>query len=54
MIARGDPAGEFLGLLRDFGLGVLVLGTVWRSADIAWFWPIHYTLDMTQFLTGTP
>ncbi|MGH7561747.1 MAG: hypothetical protein ACRENB_12095 [Gemmatimonadales bacterium] len=52
MIARGDPASELVGLLRDFGLGVLVLGTVWRSADIAWFWPAHYSLDMTQFLSS--
>lgn len=51
MVARGELAGELPGLLRDFGLGVLVLGTVWRSADIAWFWPIHYSLDMTQFLS---
>jgi hypothetical protein len=51
MVARGEPAGELLGLVRDFGLGVLVLGTLWRSADIAWFWPVHYTLDMTQFLS---
>lgn len=53
MVASGATAGEFLALLRDFGLGVLVLGTIRRSADIAWFWPVHYSLDMTQFLTRT-
>lgn len=52
MVARGDTAVEFLGLLRDFGLSVLVLSTVWRSADIAWVGPVHYSLDMTQFLSG--
>ena len=45
-------ASEFIGLLRDFGLGVLVLSTVQRSADIAWVWPVHYALDMTQFLAS--
>ena len=50
LITRGEPASEFVGLVRDFGLGVLVLGTLWRSADIAWFWPVHHALDMTQFL----
>ena len=53
LIALGAPPSEFAGLLRDFGLGVLVLGTLSRSADIAWFWPVHYTLDMTQYLSRT-
>ena len=52
MLSGGAVAGEFVGLLRDFGLGVLVLSTVQRSADIAWVWPVHYALDMTQFLAG--
>lgn len=50
MLANGYAAGDLAGLVRDFGLGIVVLGTVWRSADILWLWPIHYALDMTQFL----
>lgn len=50
MIARGDTTAELAALLRDAGLAVLVVGTAWRSADIAWVWPVHYALDMTQFL----
>ena len=50
MISQGASAAELAGLLRDFGLGLIVLGTAWRSADIMWLWPIHFTLDMTQFL----
>ena len=50
MIAQGDPAAELVALLRDAGLAVLVVGTAWRSADIAWLWPVHYVLDVTQFL----
>jgi hypothetical protein len=50
MIARGDAAEDFVALLRDVGIGMLVIATAWRSADIAWVWPVHYALDMTQFL----
>lgn len=54
MIASGNTAGELVALLRDAGLAVLVVGTAWRSADIAWVWPVHYALDMTQFLGRLP
>jgi hypothetical protein len=52
MIANGASASDLVGLVRDFGLGLIVLGTAWRSADIAWLWPVHFALDMTQFLAG--
>lgn len=52
MLASGLVGAEFLGVVRDFGLGILVAGTVWRGADIAWLWPVHYSLDMTQYLSG--
>jgi hypothetical protein len=52
MLSQGASASELIGLVRDFGLGVIVLGTAWRSADIAWVWPVHFALDMTQFLAG--
>ena len=52
MLTQGDLLSELTGLVRDFGLGVLVLATVSRSADVAWLWPVHYSLDMTQFLGG--
>jgi hypothetical protein len=51
MVTEGAPAAELVGLLRDFGLVVLVLGTLSRSADILWIWPVHYSLDVTQFLS---
>jgi hypothetical protein len=51
LLASGASTAEILGLVRDFGLGVLVIGTLWRGADISWFWPVHFALDMTQFLT---
>ncbi len=50
MLEEGASTGALLGLFVDFGLGVLVLGTAWRGADILWFWPIHTVLDITQFV----
>lgn len=52
MVANGYHEGDITGLIRDAGLGIVVLGTAWRSADIAWLWPVHFALDMTQFLGG--
>jgi hypothetical protein len=52
MVAQGASGAELVGLARDFGLGLVVLGTAWRSADIAWLWPVHYAMDMTQFLSS--
>ena len=49
MVAQGAPAQELLGLARDVVLGWLVLGSVLRSGDILWFWPIHVVMDLTQF-----
>ncbi len=53
MVANGASSSDLAGLVRDFALGVIVLGTAWRSADIAWVWPVHFALDMTQFLGGS-
>ena len=50
MVSEGASSVQLIGLVRDFGLGVLVIGTAARGADILWFWPVHYALDMTQFL----
>ena len=52
MMSGGADATQLLGLVRDFVLGLIVLGTAWRSADVAWLWPVHFALDMTQFLGG--
>ena len=50
MVSEGTSSAQLIGLLRDFGLGILVVGTAVRGADILWLWPVHYALDMTQFL----
>lgn len=49
MVANGVTAPAFAGLIADFGLGLIVLGTVLRSGDVLWFWPVHAAMDMTQF-----
>ncbi len=49
MTSQGVILPEFAGLIRDVGLGVVVILVVQRSRDIVWFWCIHFCLDMTQF-----
>lgn len=54
MIATGATAGELSRLLLDAALGVAVLIVVQRSADIWWFWCVHFALDMMQFYAAAP
>ena len=49
MVSQGATWSELGGLLRDAGLGVAVIVVLQRSRDVAWFWCIHFCLDMTQF-----
>lgn len=49
MVSQGATWFELGGLLRDAGLGVAVILVVQRSRDVAWFWGLHFCLDMTQF-----
>jgi hypothetical protein len=49
MVSQGATWSELGGLLGDAGLGVAVITVLQRSRDVAWFWCIHFCLDMTQF-----
>jgi hypothetical protein len=49
MLSQSATWHELVGLLRDAGLGVAVILVLQRSRDVAWFWCIHFCLDMTQF-----
>ncbi|MHC4825420.1 MAG: hypothetical protein ACYTEY_02565 [Planctomycetota bacterium] len=49
LLADGAGIAELASLLLDAGLAVVVLSVVQRSADIWWFWSIHFALDMMQF-----
>jgi hypothetical protein len=49
MVSQGATWFELAALLRDAGLGVVVILVLQRSRDVVWFWCIHFCLDMTQF-----
>jgi hypothetical protein len=49
LVAGGAALGELAGLVADAGLGAMVLYFVQRSADVWWFWWIHFAMDMMQF-----
>lgn len=49
MLAQGAPGVAYASLLLDAALAVTVLAILQRSADIWWFWWIHFAMDMTQF-----
>jgi hypothetical protein len=48
-ITNGVTLAELSGLILDAGLGVAILSIVQRSADIWWFWCVHFAMDMMQF-----
>jgi hypothetical protein len=49
LVANGADFSELLGLVLDAGLAVVVLCVLQRSADIWWFWCVHFAMDMMQF-----
>jgi hypothetical protein len=49
MVSQGASWSELGGLVRDAGLGLVVILVLQRSRDVVWFWCIHFSLDMTQF-----
>lgn len=49
MMSQGATWFELAGLLRDAGLGVVVILVLQQSRDVVWFWCVHFCLDMTQF-----
>lgn len=49
MLSQGATWNVVGGLVRDAGLGVVVILVLQRSRDVAWFWSLHLCLDMTQF-----
>ncbi len=53
-IATGTPMREMPNLIFDFGLAAAAISAVQRSADIWWFWGIHFAMDMMQFYALKP
>ena len=54
LIATGVPTRELANLILDFGLAAGAIAAVQRSADIWWFWGIHFAMDMMQFYALKP
>ena len=54
MLSGGKAAEELFSLVLDAGLAIGVIAVVQRSADIWWFWIVHYSLDMTQYVDIAP
>jgi hypothetical protein len=52
MLADGASAAEFVGLIRDFVLGLGIIGVARRSSDVWWLWPVHFAMDMMQYASG--
>ena len=51
LTADGAGPSEYALLLGDIALGLIVLSAVYRTQDILWLWPVHATLDLSQFVT---
>lgn len=49
MLTAGVSLSGFGSLILDTLLGVGVIFVVQKSADILWFWMIHFAMDMMQF-----
>ncbi|MCI0487254.1 MAG: hypothetical protein L0229_11715 [Blastocatellia bacterium] len=49
LLAGGATLNEMSSLFLDAGLGVGVLTVLQRSADVWWFWCVHFAMDMMQF-----
>lgn len=54
MLTNGASLLELSYLLLDTGLGVMVLLVLRWASDVWWFFPLHFTLDMTQFHATLP
>lgn len=50
VLSADGALAELVGLVFDALLGLFVIRLLQRGADIWWFWCVHFTMDMTQFL----
>jgi len=49
LLATGATLSELSSLILDAGLAVVILSVLQRSADIWWFWCVHFAMDSMQF-----
>ncbi|QSE98969.1 hypothetical protein [Fulvivirga lutea] len=52
LISTGASIQEFQNLFLDTLIGTIVFTALSKSKDIAWFFPLHFALDMTQYYGG--
>lgn len=50
LVQSGATASGLGHLILDAALTVGILGVLQRSADVWWFWMVHFAMDMTQFV----
>jgi hypothetical protein len=52
MIAVGVSVAELAALLRDAALAIAVISLAIRAADVWVLWPMHFAMDMMQYVTS--
>jgi len=52
MIATGASSADIARLSLDFGLALGALAAVVSSRDVVWFFPVHFAMDVTQFVAA--
>jgi hypothetical protein len=50
LVQSGASASSLGHLVLDAALAVGILTVLQRSADVWWFWVVHFAMDMTQFV----
>jgi hypothetical protein len=50
MLATGVHPAELAYLALDAGLAFGVVAAVVRARDMAWLFPVHFALDVSQFV----
>jgi hypothetical protein len=50
LVQSGASASSLGHLVLDAALAVGILTVLQRSADVWWFWMVHFAMDMTQFV----
>jgi hypothetical protein len=50
LMQSGANASSLGRLILDAALAVGILAVLQRSADVWWFWMVHFAMDMTRFV----
>ena len=48
LLATGAQPQELITLVADVILGAMVFGSILKTRDFAWIWPVHVVMDFTQ------